>query len=173
LLIKVSQPGRSVISPGELLLVALVMAVGLVGVVLPFLPGLILVWAAGLWWAVADGGGPGRWTVFAVMTALLVAGTAAKYVLPARAGAAAGAPWTTLAAGAAGAVAGFFLVPVVGLIVGGVAGVYLAEFARLRDWNRAAAATRAALVAFGIGMLLELAAGVAMALTWLGGEIAL
>jgi uncharacterized protein YqgC (DUF456 family) len=148
------------------------MAAGIVGVVLPVLPGLILVWAAGLWWAVADGGGAGRWTVLTVMTGLLAAGTVAKYILPARATAAAGAPWTTLAAGAVGAVAGFFFIPVVGLPVGGVAGVYLAELARLGNWRRAVGSTRAALVAFGIGVLIELAAGVAMALTWFVGELA-
>jgi hypothetical protein len=147
------------------------MAVGLVGVVLPLLPGLILVWAAGLWWAVADGGGAARWAVLAVMTVLFVAGTLAKYVLPARATAAGGAPWSTLAVGAAGAVAGFFAIPVVGLVVGGVAGVYLAELIRLADWRRAAGTTRAALVGFGIGLLVELTAGLAMALTWLVGEL--
>jgi uncharacterized protein YqgC (DUF456 family) len=135
------------------------------------LPGLILVWAAGLWWTIADGGGAGRWAVLAVMTLMLVAGMLAKYVLPARATVAGGAPWSTLAVGALGAVVGFFVIPVVGLIVGGIAGVYLAELVRLRDWRRAAATTRAALVAFGVGLLVELAAGLGMAITWFVGEL--
>jgi uncharacterized protein YqgC (DUF456 family) len=167
----VGRSGGFAISTGELFLVALVMAVGLVGVVVPILPGLVLVWAAGLWWAIADGGGPWRWAVFAVMTVLFAGGTLAKYVLPARATSAAGAPWTTLAVGVVGAVAGFFLIPVVGLPVGGIAGIYLAELARLRDWRKAAVSTKAALIALGIGMLIELAAGMAMALTWLASEI--
>jgi uncharacterized protein YqgC (DUF456 family) len=163
----------SVIGIGELFLVAFVMAVGLIGVLLPVVPGLILVWAAGLWWTIADGGGAARWAVLVVMTGLFVAGTLAKYILPARATAAGGVGWSTLAVGALGAVVGFFLIPVVGLLVGGIVGIYVAEQVRLGDWRRAVASTRAALVAFGIGILVELAAGLGMALTWFAGELAI
>lgn len=155
----------------EQLLVGLLMAAGLVGVLVPVIPGLLLVWAAGLWWTVADGGGPARWVVLGLLTALLVLGTVAKYVLPARSAAARGAPATTLLAGAAGAVVGFFVIPVVGVLVGGVAGIYSAELARLRDGGRAWAATRAALLAIGLGVLVELTAGVLMIGTWLLGVL--
>jgi len=150
-------------------LVGLVMAVGVIGVVVPVLPGLLLIAAAGLVWTIADGGGPVRWTVFAVMVALMVAGTVTKYVLPAKSAAARGAPATTLLAGAVGAVIGFFVIPVVGLVIGGVAGIFLAELARLGDARRASSATGAALVAIGVGILVELTAGLAMVLTWVVG----
>ncbi|MFL6130576.1 MAG: DUF456 domain-containing protein [Mycobacteriales bacterium] len=156
----------------EQLLVGAAMVAGLVGVLLPVLPGLLLIWAAGLWWTIADGGGPVRWTVLAVLTALLVAGTVTKYVLPARSAAARGAPLTTLAAGAAGAVVGFFVIPVIGLLVGGVAGIYLAEYLRLRHGGRAWVSTRAALLAIGVGLLVELTAGVLMFGAWLLGLLA-
>ena len=66
------------------LLVGLAMLVGVVGVVVPVLPGLLLSWAAGLIWVWQDGGGPARVLVGVVLTGLLVAGTGAKYLLPAR-----------------------------------------------------------------------------------------
>jgi uncharacterized protein YqgC (DUF456 family) len=153
-------------------LVALVMAVGLAGVLVPVLPGLLLVWGAGLVWTIADGGGAARWTVFGVLTALFVGATVAKYALPARSAAARGAPRTTLLAGAAGTVVGFFVIPVVGAPIGGVAGIYLAEYARLREARAALVATKAALVAIGIGVLIELGVGVIMVLTWVGGVLA-
>jgi uncharacterized protein len=152
-------------------LIALVMAVGLVGVVVPLLPGLLLVWGAGLVWAVAEGEGTARWIVLAVMTLLLVAGTLAKYALPLKSAAARGAPLSTLVVGALGAIVGFFVIPIVGLLVGGVAGVYLAELVRHHDVRRAWEATRAALMAIGIGVLIELTAGVAMVLVWAVGVI--
>jgi uncharacterized protein YqgC (DUF456 family) len=150
-------------------LVGLIMAAGLVGIVLPVIPGLLLIWIAGLWWTVADGGGAARWTVFAVLTVLAAVGTVTKYVLPARSAAARGAPVSTLLVGALGAIVGFFVIPVVGLLVGGVLGIYLAEYARLRDGGRAWTSTRAALVALGIGLLVELTAGVLMIAGWLLG----
>ena len=155
-----------------LLLVALVMAVGLVGVVVPVLPGLALIWAAGLVWALAEGSGAGRWVTLAVMTVLLVAGTVAKFVLPGRSVLATGAPRSTLLAGGAGALVGFFVIPVVGLVVGGALGVLLAESRRLGDTSRAWTSTRGVLLGVGIGVLLELVAGVAMVVAWVVGVAA-
>ncbi|HEV7658026.1 MAG TPA: DUF456 domain-containing protein [Mycobacteriales bacterium] len=156
-------------SGGAQTLVGLVMVAGIVGILLPVLPGLLMIWAAGLWWTIADGGGATRWVVFAVLTGLLVVGTVVKYVLPARSAAARGAPFSTLAIGAVGAIAGFFVIPVVGLLIGGVLGIYLAEYVRLHDPGRAWTSTRAALVAIGIGLLIELTAGVLMFGVWLLG----
>lgn len=154
-------------SGGGLLLVGLAMLVGLAGTVVPVIPGLPVIWVAGLVWALSSSGF-GRWVVLAVLTALLVVGTVAHYVLPARS-LGGKAPRSTLLFGAAGAVAGMFLIPVVGFAVGGVLGVYLAEARRTRDGRAAWASTRAVLVAFGKGMLIEVGAGLLMVLTWLVG----
>jgi uncharacterized protein YqgC (DUF456 family) len=158
-------------SAGAELLVLLVMVVGLVGVVVPVLPGLALVWAAGLFWAWADGGGV-RWVVAALLTLLVVAGTVAKYALPARSASGAGAPRRTLLLGALGAVVGFFVIPVVGVVVGGVGAIYLTETARLGSSSAAWASTRAVLLAVGIGMLVELATGVLMVALWATAAVA-
>jgi uncharacterized protein len=151
---------------GELL-VGLVMLVGLVGVVVPVLPGSLLVWAAGIAWVWLDGGGVWRWTVAAVLTGLLVTGTALKYVLPARRASGAGAPRSTLLLGGAGAVIGFFVIPFLGFLIGGVGAVFLAELSRLSTPAAAWRSTRAVLVGIGIGMLVELCAAVLMVAVWL------
>ena len=52
---------------------------------------------------------------FAVMTGLAVAATVAGYVVPTRRATGAGASRATVWLGAAGAVVGFFVVPIVGL----------------------------------------------------------
>src|SRR5690349_14713168 len=156
-------------SPAGELLIGLAMVAGVVGVVLPVLPGLLLCWAAGLGWVWQGAGGPARVLVGVVLTGLLVVGTGAQYLLPARSASGAGAPRSTLVAGVLGAVAGFFLVPVVGVVVGGVGAVYLAELRRLRDGAAAGRSTWAVLKAVGIGMLVELVAAVLMLGTWLLG----
>jgi uncharacterized protein YqgC (DUF456 family) len=146
--------------------IALVMLVGIVGVLVPVLPGLVLVWAAGVAWVWLDGGGPGRIAVGVLLTLLLVVGTVAKYALPARSATGAGAPRSTLLLGAVGAVVGFFVIPVVGVVVGGVGAVFLAELARLHDARTAWRSTLLVLRAVGIGMLVELATAVLMLGTW-------
>lgn len=150
-------------------LVGLVMVVGVVGVLVPVLPGLALVWGAGLVWVWLDGAGAARVTVGVLLTGLLAMGTVARFALPARHIGGARAPRSTLLLGALGATVGFFLIPVVGLVVGGVGAVFLAELARLRHPRPAWEATVVVLRAVGIGLLVELATAVLMLGTWLAG----
>jgi uncharacterized protein YqgC (DUF456 family) len=157
------------VSPTEVL-VALAILVGLVGVLVPILPGLVLVLAAILVWALDIGTGTG-WAVFAVATLLLVAGTVVKYAVPGRRLKASGIPSSTTWSGVGLGIVGFFVIPVVGLPIGFVLGVYLAEHRRV---GAAAAwpSTREALRAVGVSILIELAAGVLAALTWAVGVVA-
>ena len=155
---------------GELL-VGLVMVLGLVGVVVPVLPGLLLVWAAGVAWAWLDGGGVLRWSVAAVLTVLLVAGTVLRYVLPARSATGAGAPRSTMLLGALGAIVGFFMLPFLGFAIGGVGVVFLAELSRLGTVPAAWRSTGAVLVGVGLGMLVELCAAMLMVGVWLVGVL--
>jgi uncharacterized protein YqgC (DUF456 family) len=145
--------------------VALVIAVGLVGILLPVLPGSVLVLAAVLAWAVHTGGAL-AWIVLAVVATLLAAGSVVKYVVPNRRLQEVGVPASTQWAGAVLAVVGFFVVPVVGLLLGFVLGVYAAEHHRVGArlaWPSTLAAVRAA----GLSILIELIAGVVAAGVWL------
>ena len=147
--------------------VALVMAVGVAGTVVPVLPGLALVWLAALGYGLATGFGTVGLVAMAVLTALALAGTAADWVLPGRAASGSGATRRSLLLGAALAVVGFFVVPVVGLPLGGVLGVYVGE--RLRPLAHAPAwrATVATLRAYGMAALAQVVAGLAMVVTWI------
>lgn len=153
------------------LLLLVVMLAGLVGVLFPVLPGLLLIGLAGLIWAWGDGGGVARWSVFAAMVAVLLVGTVAKYALPARSARTTGAPRSTVLLGAIGAVVGFFVIPVVGLVIGGVGAVFLAELNRLGDAGSAWRSTRAVLVGIGFGVLIELTAGLLAILVWVAGVL--
>jgi len=157
------------VSPTEVL-VALAILVGLVGVIVPILPGLVLVLAAILVWAISEGSATG-WTVFAVAALLIVAGSVVKYAVPNRRLKTTGIPSSTTWFGVAVGVVGFFVIPVIGLFIGFVLGVYVAEYRRV---GRAAAwpSTKEALRAVGVSILIELAAGVQAALVWVAGVVA-
>jgi uncharacterized protein YqgC (DUF456 family) len=151
------------------LLAALAVAVGLVGIVVPVLPGSLLILGAVLAWAVAVGETTG-WVVFAVATTFLVLGAVVKYAVPGRRMRTAGVPVSTLVVGAVGAVVGFFVIPVVGFVVGFVGGVYLAEVRRL-DPTAARATTVHAVKAVGLALLIELLAGLLAAATFAVGVV--
>lgn len=149
------------------LALGVVIVVGLVGIVLPFLPGSLMVLAAILLWALETRTAAG-WAVFAAAGVLLSVGVVVKYAVPGRRLQRSGVPSSTLLVGVALGVVGFFVVPVVGLLLGFVLGVYIAEQRRLGA-ARAWPSTKAALRAIGLGILIELCAGVLAALVWLVG----
>jgi uncharacterized protein YqgC (DUF456 family) len=152
------------------LIAALVIAVGLVGILVPVLPGSILVVAGVLGWALAVGG-PTAWTAAGVATALVAAGVVVKYVVPGRRLQVAGIPASTQWVGALLGVVGFFVVPVVGLFLGFVLGVYLAELARVGS-KQAWPSTVHSLKAVGLSILIELAAALAATAVWVAGVVA-
>lgn len=151
-------------------LAGVIIVVGLFGIVSLVLPGLLVVLAGVAVWAIPRGDALG-WTVLAVAGALVVVGTVAKYVFPGRRLRNAGVPGRTLVAGGVLGIVGFFVVPVVGLFLGFVLGVWLAELARLRDGSAAWASARHALSAVGWSMLIELAAGLLATAAWITGVV--
>ena len=151
------------------LLVALAIAVGLVGIVVPILPGSVLILGGILVWALEIGGAT-AWAVFGVAAVVLVVGAVVKYLVPNRRLKDAGVPASTQWVGAGLGIVGFFVIPVVGLFVGFVLGIYLAEYRRLG--GRAAwPSTKHALKAVGFSILIELAAGVVATCVWVTGVV--
>ncbi len=151
------------------LLVALAIAVGLAGIIAPVLPGTLLILGALLAWAIAVGETTG-WVVFGVATVFLAVGTVVKYLLPGQRMKAAGVPNSTLLLGAVVGIAGFFLVPIIGLPLGFVVGVYAAEHRRVGQ-VAARGTTVAALKAVGLSIAIELAAGLMAAVTFVVGAL--
>jgi uncharacterized protein len=146
--------------------IGLLVLVGLMGIVVPVLPGLILIWGAVALWALITAT-PTAWVVLAVVTLIVVVGTAIRYLLPERQLRASGVPWTTSAAGVVAGIVGFFVIPVVGLFVGFVLGVYVAERLRLHSHASAWASSVTALKVAGLSALIELVTGVTAAAVWL------
>lgn len=155
---------------GELLL-GVLMAIGLVGVLVPVLPGLLLIAAVAIGWAIAEGSS-GAWAATAVILVILAVGTIVKYLLPGRELRAQRVPRLTWALGAIGGVTGFFVIPVIGAAIGFVLGVYLGERVRFEAHAPAWDSSKRLLVSIGVGMAVEFAAGVVAIAVWVAAAIA-
>jgi uncharacterized protein len=157
------------VSPTEIF-ISIVIAVGIAGIIVPVLPGTILVLGAILVWAL-EVGTPTAWAVFAASAVLLAAGSVVKYLVPGRRLKTAGVPNRTLLVGALLGFIGFFVIPVIGMFIGFVLGVYVAERARVGGalaWS----STKGALRAVGASILIELVAACLAAVVWVAGVVA-
>jgi uncharacterized protein YqgC (DUF456 family) len=155
-------------STGGILLVALVIFVGLVGIVVPLLPGTLLVFAAIAVWAVAEHNVT-SWVTLGVVTALLAVSTLIKYLWPARRMRAADVSTWSLVAGAVLGIVGFFVIPVLGLLIGFVLGIYLTELAKRHDQRVAWTSTKHALKGVALSVGIELCGALLATAVWAAG----
>ncbi|MFC9896927.1 DUF456 domain-containing protein [Nocardia sp. NPDC127579] len=152
---------------GEVL-VGLAILIGLVGIIVPILPGVILIFAAIGVWAFLTGGAT-AWVIFGIAAVFLVLSGVIKYTWPGRKMKEAGVSNRALFIGAVLGIAGFFVIPVVGLFVGFVLGVYLSEHQRLGQGEPAWQSTKHALKGVGLSMLIELLGALLASGVWLVG----
>lgn len=155
-------------SGGGILLVALAIAVGVIGIVVPLLPGTLLVFAAIAVWAFVEGNVTG-WVTLGVVTVILGAALLIKYLWPMRRMRAADVRTTSLVAGGLLGVVGFFVIPVVGLVIGFVGGVYLAELGVRHNQRVAWASTVHAIKGVALSMGVELLGALLATVAWVVG----
>lgn len=151
-------------------LVALVIAIGLVGILVPVLPGGLLVFLAIAVWAVAVHTAT-AWVVLGVAAALFLAGEVVKYLWPMRRMRRAEVAARSLVVGGILGVIGFFVIPVLGLALGFVLGVYLWEYSALRDTTRAWTSTKHAIKGVALAMGVEFTAALLAAGVWVTGLV--
>ena len=163
-------PGDQPVSDLGVVVVGLAIATGIVGVVVPVLPGALLAWAAIAVWALALGSTTG-WAVLVLATLVIGGAQVVKLLVPGRRMRDAGVTRGSIVTGVVLAVVGFFLIPVVGFFVGFPLGVYLAERRRLRLHAPAWRSTREALRAIGLSIVIELSATVLAAGAWLAAVL--
>lgn len=146
------------------------LVIGALGTIFPILPGSILVIIGLLIWAIVIGG-PVGWTVFGIGLLLSGSGMAASALLTGKRLKQREIPNRSILTGAVVGIVGAFVIPVVGLFLGFVLGLYASEWYRLRDPKQAWDASVVAMKSVGLGMLIEFAcAGTAIAV-WIVGLV--
>jgi uncharacterized protein len=149
-------------------LVALAIAVGLIGIVLPLVPGTLLVFGAIAVWAVIENNVT-AWVTLGVAAAVLGAALLIKYTWPVKRMRAADVRTLSLFAGAVLGIVGFFVIPVLGLLIGFVLGVYLAELGNRRDQRLAWTSTKHAIKGVALSVGVELAGALLATIVWVFG----
>lgn len=150
-------------------LAGLLLLVGALGVILPVLPGSLLIISTLTVWAILIGG-PVVWTAAAVGIVLAAVGWSAATILTSRSLHRQQIPRGPVLIAIVAALVGLVLLPPLGLFLGFALGLFGAECARRDwDWRAAGRASLHALRAVGVGIVVEfLLAGLAVSAFLLG-----
>lgn len=146
-------------------LCALAICVGLMGIIIPVLPGSILIFLSTLVWAIFANTKP-TWIVFGIVTVCVAAGMASSWVLTGRKLVSMKIPKSTLVVSGVLALVGFFLIPVIGLLAGFVLGLFAMEYHRMNDASQAWKSAWAIIKTTGLGILVELCFAAVAALSF-------
>lgn len=149
------------------IIVALLMAVGVLGIVIPILPGLLVIVGGALLWAL-DERSTLAWVFFAIAVAIYLAGMLLQFLIPGKRMRAAGVRTSTLIFGVVTAIAMGFVIPVVGLFLGFPLGIFILSLIRTRDRREAFRATKHALRAVGTNIVIELLTAFTIIAAWTG-----
>ena len=148
----------------------LIIVIGILGVVVPVSPGLIVALVGVLIWAL-DLGSTTGWVIFGLCVAVYAAGLALQFLIPGKRMKAAGIKNSTLLLGLLLGIIGFFVVPIIGGPLGFVLGIYLVEAGQYRDRDQAWRQTKVALRGVLQSMGIELLAGMTILTIWIAGVL--
>ncbi|GAB4504215.1 MAG: hypothetical protein Fur0043_12080 [Anaerolineales bacterium] len=148
-----------------------VLLVGLAGLFIPVFPGLTIMWLATLVYALLQAGNGQMtwidWTLFALITLLMIAGNVIDNILIAKHARDKQIPWSSILLGfLAGFVASLFFTPLVGIVASPL-GLFGAEYLRLKDREAAMQSTRAWLTGWGFSVLARVGIGIFIVALWM------
>lgn len=138
------------------------MLVGVIGTVLPIIPGTILIFAGALLYALVEGFQAVGWPTIVVLGVLAAVATTADLwasSIGAKLGGASG--WSVLIGLVAGLV-GLVVFSLPGAIIGAVLGVLLTEIVRVGDWRLALKAGSGWVVGWALSTVVQLGVGLIM-----------
>lgn len=140
----------------------IVMLVGLIGTVLPVIPGTIVIFVAALAFALLEGLQTVGWPTLLVLGLLTIVATTADIWATSVGAKIGGASGWSVVVGLVGGVVGFFLFTLPGAIIGAIAGVLLVEIVRLGDWRQALKAGSGWMVGWLLATVVQLGIGLVM-----------
>jgi uncharacterized protein YqgC (DUF456 family) len=145
----------------------LFMGIGLL--VIPILPGLIIIWAAAFGYGLVVGFTTLGWVLFAIITILMLAGSILDNVLMSAKAHKEGAPWWVVILTMLAVVAGTFIipVPVIGGILFGLLVLFGIQWARVRDARLALTSLKGMLIGCGWAFIFRLIIGIIMIGLWI------
>jgi len=147
-----------------------VLIFGLIGLLIPVFPGLVVMWVAILVYAIVQTGLGNMtwvsWLLFVLITLLMIGGNISDNIIIAKHVRDKNVPWSSILwSFAAGILVSLFFTPILGILASPLA-LYLAEWRRLKDKTLALANTKAWMTGWGWSVAARMGVGMVMIIFW-------
>lgn len=147
--------------------VLIVMVLGMFSLIIPFIPGLTIVWVAALVYGLIDGFNLAGGILFGFITVLMLFGNIVDNLLMGAGAKQSGASWLAIGIALVAGVVGSIVFPPFGGLALTLIGLFVVEIIRLRDWRKATDSTKSMMVGWGKAVLARIGIAVVMIGLWL------
>jgi hypothetical protein len=137
--------------------------VGLIGTVVPGIPGTLLIFLGALVYAIVERFQAVGWPTLVVLGLLTVASTAADWFATSVGARLGGASGWSIVGGIAGGLVGVLVFSLPGAILGALAGVLAVEILRAKDWRKALKASGGWAAGWIVNTIFQVTIGLVMA----------
>ena len=149
-----------------LFVVQFFMLIGLIGLVVPIFPGLLIMWLAALGYGIAAGFGTLGIVIFVIISLLALVGSLADNLFMGAGARKGGASWLSIFLALTVGILGTIIFPPVGGLIAAPIAVLLLEYYRLRDWTLARQAVFGMAKGWGLSLAARLVIGFMMMGLW-------
>lgn len=156
----------SLLSWFVLFLVLFVMLVGLIGLLIPVLPGTVIIWMAALGYGLYSGFGTTGWIIFGILSVIMILSTVMDNLMVGAKTLQGGAALSSVVLGILAGVLFTILVPPFGGLVAAPLTIFLLEYRRSGSWEQARQAVKNLTIGMGLSWVVRLGMGLLMVVLW-------
>ncbi|NUM46859.1 MAG: DUF456 domain-containing protein [Anaerolineales bacterium] len=147
-------------------LMILVAIVSLLGLVVPIFPGTVIIWIVTVVYGILNGFGVAGGILFALITVLMIVSTLADNILMGAKARENGASWLSIGLALGTAIIGTMVFPPIGGLIGAPLVLFLSEYNRVKDREKALATVKALALGWGWAIVARMGIGVVMLGLW-------
>ena len=143
------------------------MVMGLVTLLVPILPGLVIIWLAALGYGIYSGFGLLGGIMFGIMTVLMVGGSFVDNFLMGTQAHREGASWISIVLALIAAILGNLALPIIGGLLAALLVLFAVEWIRRKNWREALIALKGLVVGCGWAIVIRFIIGLVMIGLWI------
>lgn len=148
------------------ILLAITMVAGLFGLLIPYVPGLTIIWTATLVYGLVNGFSLAGAILFGGITLLMLFGNIVDNIIMGAGAHQGGASWWSVAVSLVLGIAGTLIWPPFGGLIASLIGIFLVEWIRLKDWKKAWSSFKGMALGCGWAVVARFAIGIVMIVLW-------